>query len=71
MADTFVEALKEKQLKRKETQTQFARFLGIHQSTLSRIYRNKTGPGGNVLRRILARYPSMASFFAQKYAAVD
>jgi len=64
----FAKALKEKQLEREETQAQFAEFLGIHQSTLSRIYRNKTGPGGDVLRRILAHYPSMTSFFAQKYA---
>jgi transcriptional regulator with XRE-family HTH domain len=69
MTTNFAGALKEKQRERGETQTQFAKFLGIHQSTLSRIYSNRVGPGGSVLRRILARYPGLVSFFAEEYTS--
>lgn len=72
MANLFAEALKDKQLEEGfETQDQFAKFLGIDQSTLSRIYNNNIGPGGSVLRRILARYPAMASHFVEKNTGLD
>lgn len=72
MTTSFVEALKRKQLEEGfKTQDQFARFLGIDQSTLSRIYSNNIGPGGSVLRRILARYPALASHFVEKHAELD
>ena len=72
MEDPFVEALKQKQSEEGfATQDQFAEFLGIDQSTLSRIYSNSIGPGGSVLRRILARYPALVSLFVEKNTELD
>ena len=71
MANQFANALKEKQLEEGfKTQDQFARFLGIDQSTLSRIY-NDIGPGTSVLRRILAHYPALVSHFVGKNTELD
>lgn len=71
VANSFANALKEKQSEEGfRTQEQFAKFLGIDQSTLSRIY-NDIGPGSSVLRRILARYPALLSHFVEKNTGLD
>lgn len=71
MSTTLIEALKEKQRERQENQVQFAEFLGIGQSALSRIYNGKRGIGNKVLARVLDKYPDLVSFFVTDYVNKD
>ncbi len=69
--DGLVEYLKEKQSERSESQREFSEFLGISESALSRLYNNQRGIGGQLLAKILIRYPNVASFFDPNYSDGD
>lgn len=58
---TLVQRLKEQQGER--TQAEFAKFLGISRSTLSRLYSGERRVGLETLRRIGERYPNLVSLF--------
>lgn len=70
---TLSEWLKIKQGDR--SQEDFGEFLGISQSTISRVYSGKRGLGANVLKTLVATYPDeideiFGLFFASEYAKV-
>jgi len=69
--NNLVEFLKEKQSGRGESQREFSEFLGISQSALSRLYNNQRGIGGQLLAKILIRYPGVASFFDSNHSDGD
>lgn len=60
--DKIIEALQREQAARKETQLQFAQYLGITQATLSRIYSRDRGIGYDTLVKILTKHPELAPF---------
>ena len=69
--DGLVEFLKEEQDKRDESQREFSEFLDISESALSRLYNNQRSIGGQLLAKILVRYPDVVSFFDSNHSDED